>query len=150
MYQYVMLGAAEMILLFVVGQLSDEDYKLNAVKNYMIEYLENVCAGRYRRQQSEREQTELLRAQKESAADRANMNEAISEGTYTENIKGEQSANSSTEENLSIHIEGKPRVPLKEEAGQLLRKSSEKQKEADAEANLKEETIRQILEEFLA
>ena len=29
MYQYVMLGAAEMILLFVVGQLSDEDYKLN-------------------------------------------------------------------------------------------------------------------------
>ena len=78
------------------------------------------------------------------------MNEAISEGTYAENIKGEQSANSSTEENLSIHIEGKPRVPLKEEAGQLLRKSSEKQKEADAEANLKEETIRQILEEFLA
>ena len=51
---------------------------------------------------------------------------------------------------MSIHIEGKPRVPLKEEAGQLLRKSSEKQKEADAEANLKEETIRQILEEFLA
>ena len=160
MYQYVMLGAAEMILLFVVGQLSDEDYKLNAVKNYMIEYLENVCAGRYRCQQSEREQTELLRAQKESAADKANMNEAnmneanmneaISEGTYTENIKGEQGANSSTEENLSIHIEGKPRVPLKEEAGQLLRKSSEKQKEADAEANLKEETIRQILEEFLA
>ena len=150
MYQYVMLGAAEIILLFVVGQLSDEDYKLNAVKNYMIEYLENVCAGRYRRQQSEREQTELLRAQKESAADKANMNEAISEGTYTGNIKGEQGANSSTEENLSIHIEGKPRVPLKEEAGQLLRKSSEKQKEADAEANLKEETIRQILEEFLA
>ena len=61
-----------------------------------------------------------------------NMNEAISEGTYTENIKGEQGANSSTEENLSIHIEGKPRVPLKEEAGQLLRKSSEKQKEADS------------------
>ena len=92
----------------------------------------------------------MLRAEKENAADRANMNEAISEGTYTENIKGEQGANSSVEENLSIHIEGKPRVPLKEEAGQLLRKSSEKQKEADAEANLKEETIRQILEEFLA
>ena len=150
MYQYVMLGAAEMILLFVVGQLSDEDYKLNAVKNYMIEYLENVCAGRYRRQQSEREQTEMLRAEKASAADRKNMNEAISEGAYTENTKGEQSANGSTEEKLSIHIEGKPRVPLKEEAGELLRKSSEKQKEADAEANLKEETIRQILEEFLA
>lgn len=150
MYQYVMLGVAEMILLFVVGQLSDEDYKLNAVKNYMIEYLENVCAGRYRRQQSEREQTEMLRAQKASAADRENMNEAISEGAYTENTKGEQSANGSTEEKLSIHIEGKPRVPLKEEAGELLRKSSEKQKEADAETNLKEETIRQILEEFLA
>ncbi len=75
---------------------------------------------------------------KESAADKANMNEAnmneanmneaISEGTYTENIKGKQGANSSTEENLSIHIEGKPRVPLKEEAGQLLRKSSENKK----------------------
>lgn len=56
-YQFAALGAAEMILLFVISQLSDEQYRIEAVKNYMVDYLENVCAYKYRKlRQSEREQ----------------------------------------------------------------------------------------------
>ncbi len=153
MYQYVMLGAAEMILLFVVGQISDEQYKLDAVKNYMVEYLENVCASRYRRQQqSEREQIDVIQTENAREAGRRFMNGTAPEETYLQQEKEEQNnTNNNSDEGLSINIEGKPRNVLKGEgARQLLRKASKEQKEADSEADLKEETIRQILEEFLA
>lgn len=65
-YRYIGLGAAEMVLLFVVSQLSDEQYKMEAAKNYMVDYLENVCAQRRRKtRQSEREQINVI--QPESA-----------------------------------------------------------------------------------
>lgn len=48
-YQYGALGAAEMVALFVISQLSDESYKIEAAENYMVDYLENVCAHRYKR-----------------------------------------------------------------------------------------------------
>ena len=44
MYRYISLGAAEMVLLFVISQLSDEQYKIEAAKNYMVDYLENVLS----------------------------------------------------------------------------------------------------------
>ena len=40
-YQYIETGLAEMVLLFVISHLSDEQYKLNAVRMYMVDYLEN-------------------------------------------------------------------------------------------------------------
>lgn len=56
-YQFAALGAAEMVLLFVISQVSDEQYRMEAIKNYMVDYLENVCAYKYRKlRQSEREQ----------------------------------------------------------------------------------------------
>lgn len=147
MYQYVMMGAAEMILLFVVGQLSDEQYKLDAVKNYMVEYLENVCASRYRRQQqNERDQIDVIQTENARETGRAIMNGTASEADYAEN-----SENKSRDDGLSINIEGQPRNVLKGEgAKQLLRKAAKEQKGEEANVNLKEETIRQILEEFLA
>lgn len=39
-YQYGALGAAEMVALFVISQLSDESYKIEAAENYMVDYLE--------------------------------------------------------------------------------------------------------------
>lgn len=48
-FQYGAAGAAEMIALFVISQVSDESYKIEAAKNYMVDYLENVCAHKYRR-----------------------------------------------------------------------------------------------------
>ena len=40
-YQYIAVGAAEMILLEVIRRMSDEPYKIHGVKMYMIDYLDN-------------------------------------------------------------------------------------------------------------
>ena len=47
-YQYIAVGAAEMILLEVIRRMSDEPYKIHGVKMYMIDYLDNTCAVRQR------------------------------------------------------------------------------------------------------
>lgn len=128
MYQYVAAGAAEMILLLLVGQLSDEAYKIEAVKNYIVDYLENSCVRKYHKvRQSEREQIDVI--QPEAAK---------------QNIKGKEES-----PELSIRIEGEPRHAEKGEAArQVIRRAAREQEEG--EAGLKEDTIRQILEEFLA
>ena len=67
-YRYISLGAAEMVLLFVVSQLSDEQYKIEAAKNYMVDYLENVCAMRRRKaRQSEKDQINIIQPETSQA-----------------------------------------------------------------------------------
>lgn len=63
-YQYIAGGIAEMVLLSVLIRLSDEPYKINAVKMYMVDYLENICAFRLRRQlQRDRESIDVISAE---------------------------------------------------------------------------------------
>ena len=60
-YQYIAAGAAEVVLLSVIMRLSDEPYKIGAVKMYMVDYLENICAYRLRKQsQREREFIDVI------------------------------------------------------------------------------------------
>lgn len=74
MYRYISLGAAEMVLLFVVSQLSDEQYKIEAAKNYMVDYLENVCAMRRRKtRQTEKGPIDIIQSETAQTA-RANAN----------------------------------------------------------------------------
>lgn len=76
MYRYISLGAAEMVLLFVISQLSDEQYKIEAAKNYMVDYLENVCAMRRRKaRQSEKGPIDIIQPEA-SQGFRANGREA--------------------------------------------------------------------------
>lgn len=136
-YQYGAMGAAEMILLFVISQISDEQYKIEAAKNYMVDYLENTCARKTRRtRQQEREQIDVIKT--ETAA--------------RQNGKGkekEETAENTPE--LSINIEGEPRKAQKGEAArQVIRRAVRENPGEEEESALKEETIRQILEEFLA
>lgn len=63
-YQYIAAGIAEMVLLSVVMRLSDEPYKINAVKMYMVDYLENICAFRLKKQnQRDRESIDVIAAE---------------------------------------------------------------------------------------
>ena len=128
MYQYIAVGAAEMLLLFVVSQLSDEQYKIEAVKNYMVDYLENACAHKYHKvRQAERAQ---------------------GKGKRGEKIEAEEEKESPE---LSINIEGEPRHAKNGEAArQVIRRAVRESSGEKEETALKEETIRQILEEFLA
>lgn len=74
-YRYISLGAAEMVLLFVISQISDEQYKIEAAKNYMVDYLENVCAMRRRKaRQSEKDQINIIQPETSQAL-RANGRE---------------------------------------------------------------------------
>ena len=43
------IGAVEAVLLFLLHKTTDESYQLEAVKTYMVDYLENVCARRVER-----------------------------------------------------------------------------------------------------
>lgn len=131
MYQYIALGAAEMIFLYVISQLSDEAYKINAAKNYMVDYLENSCARRYRKsKQNEKENIDVISA---------------------DNAGPQRAGEPQTEKELSINIEGEPRRADKEEpARQALRRNIREKMESEDHPALKEDTIRQILEEFLA
>ena len=63
-YQYIETGLAEMVLLFVISHLSDEQYKLNAVRMYMVDYLENNCAFHVKRQRTtDREELNVIAAE---------------------------------------------------------------------------------------
>lgn len=135
-FQYMAAGVAEMILLFVVGQLSDEQYKIEAAENYMVDYLENSCARKHRRnRQQEKERIDVIQP----------------ETAVRQNGKAKETEVEEEVPDLSINIEGEPRNAQRGEAArQVIRRAVREQPDENEETGLKEETIRQILEEFLA
>lgn len=208
-YQYIAGGLAEMVLLSMIIRLSDEPYKVNAVKMYMVDYLDNICAFRLRRQRtSEREsidviaaessaksafQTEVQESEQEDApavskaasgksrsrgilrsSSKAEAQEARGREVRAQEIRAQESggqeargkvsragesgdpeevkyAETDKESRLSINIEGEPRTAEKGEAArQAVRRAVNERNEEEDRPVLREETIRQILEEFLA
>ena len=203
-YQYIAGGLAEMVLLSKIIRLSDEPYKVNAVKMYMVDYLDNICAFRLRRQRtSEREsidviaaessaksafQTEvqeseqedapavskaasgkrrsrgILRSSSKAEAQEARGREVRAQESGGQEARGKVSragesgdpeevkyAETDKESRLSINIEGEPRTAEKGEAArQAVRRAVNERNEEEDRPVLREETIRQILEEFLA
>lgn len=137
-YQYGALGAAEMIALFVISQLSDESYKIEAAENYMVDYLENVCAHRCKRMRKNEKNLEVIRSeaaepQKLSGAQKASQRAAA--------VVKQQ------DNELSINIEEEPKK-FSKELEKAVKQETEKEKQE--EPAFKEDAIRQILEEFLA
>ncbi len=127
-YQYLAYGGAQMLGLTMVSRLSDEEYQLKIIKNYVIDYIENTCA---RRNKNARQLDEI---------------DVIQPGT-SKPLKTEKQQ----EQELSINIEGKPRKAEKGESFARASLETEKvQREIQEETKLREETIRHILEEFLA
>ena len=191
-YQYIAGGLAEMVLLSVIIRLSDEPYKVNAVKMYMVDYLDNICAFRLRRQRtSERESIDVIAAESSSksafqavskaaagksrsrgilkSGSRAEAQEARTRETRAQEARGQESRGkvslsgeskdpeevnytaTDKESRLSINIEGEPRTAEKGEAArQAVRRTVNERNEEEDRPVLREETIRQILEEFLA
>lgn len=160
-YRYAGIGAAGMMLLFVMSQLSDEQHKILRVQNYMVDYLENVCAFRHRRvRQSERERIEVI--QTENGKGRVSQNDGAALRSKVLDNKIEQSGAFSSrekekeeweegvqEQELSIKIEGEPRKAGKSELAKKVFGKQEKESE-ETNSSMQEETLRRILEEFLA
>lgn len=193
-YQYIAGGAAEVILLSVIMRLSDERYAVNALKMYMVDYLDNICVFRLKRQrQNERESIDVIaegggktvfepvqegrergrnlsyreenmnngyRRETQVYDQEASGTKSIAETQnsrrnsggsgkkeYTEN----QESYRETDPSLAINIEGEPRrMGRKGAAEQTAGKVSNIQNEDEERPVVREEAIRQILEEFLA
>ena len=145
-YQYIETGLAEMVLLFVISHLSDEQYKLNAVRMYMVDYLENNCAFHIKRQRTtDREELNVIAAEntgKQEWEEKKGEREIHREDDVQ---IGNKTKAERTE--LPINIEGEPRTvePARNPAG-----NSERDLDRDSGRNAEREAaIRQILEEFL-
>lgn len=158
LYQYGGLGAVQMVLLYVVSQISDEQYKIDRIKNYMVDYLENVCMFRHRKIRSpERERIEVIQTESgknrssytENASARAKFSEVPREMDEKEDVAEPLAQPAQEEQNLSIRIEGEPR---KAGRGELAKKVFGKQDREveETHSSMQEETLRKILEEFLA
>lgn len=185
-YQYIAAGIAEVVLLSVVMRLSDEPYKVNAVKMYMTDYLENICTFRLRKQNTrERESIDVISAegsgkgiqaseenaeykrpeyakQEPRTAGRGGRNvrpartaknqpePAYAEPARTEPANAELAYAGETAadaEELPINIEGEPRTTTK---SAVVKEAARHAAQDDDRPALREEAIRQILEEFLA
>lgn len=210
-YQYIAAGIAEMVLLSVVMRLSDEPYKVNAVKMYMTDYLENICTFRLRRQSSrERESIDVISAEGsgkgvQTAEENAEYKrpeyakqETRTAGREVRSVRSVRRKGSSAEQEyaepayagasyaganrtdgermppqsavadnaaedpgmpevkaaegngLPINIEGEPKDTAKAEAVRGTARHTAQSREEDDRPALREEAIRQILEEFLA
>lgn len=49
-FRYGVLAVLGIMILFFIRTSTDEEYQLKAVRVYMIDYLENICAPRYQKQ----------------------------------------------------------------------------------------------------
>ena len=188
-YQYIAAGTAEVVLLSVVMRLSDEPYKVNAVKMYMTDYLENICTFRMRKQNTrERESIDVISAegsgkgiqaseenaeykrpeyakQEPRTAGRGGRNvrpartaknqpePAYAEPARTEPANAELAYAGETAadaEELPINIEREPRTTTKSAVVKEAARHAAQDRQDDDRPALREEAIRQILEEFLA
>ena len=188
-YQYIAAGTAEVVLLSVVMRLSDEPYKVNAVRMSMTDYLENICTFRMRKQNTrERESIDVISAegsgkgiqaseenaeykrpeyakQEPRTAGRGGRNvrpartaknqpePAYAEPARTEPANAELAYAGETAadaEELPINIEGEPRTTTKSAVVKEAARHAAQDRQDDDRPALREEAIRQILEEFLA
>ena len=188
-YQYIAAGTAEVVLLSVVMRLSDEPYKVNAVKMYMTDYLENICTFRLRKQNTrERESIDVISAEGSGKGIQASeenaeykrpeyaKQEPRTAGRGGRNVRPARTAKNQTEpayaepartepanaelvyagetaadaEELPINIEGEPRTTTKSAVVKEAARHAAQDRQDDDRPALREEAIRQILEEFLA
>ena len=193
-YQYIAVGAAEMILLEVIRRMSDEPYKIQGVKMYMIDYLDNTCAVRQRRQRvTEKEELNVIASANYGAAEQPVKKEetVAAKPDVKEREKKVQNRKLFRKQReepveLPINIEGEPRrvepqmesgtgygresgetgsesvkktdsiagtganAAAKAEARQAVREVLKERLNEEDKPALREEAIRQILEEFLA
>ncbi|MGO5052999.1 hypothetical protein ACTQ6A_10835 [Lachnospiraceae bacterium LCP25S3_G4] len=164
--RYGALGLAEMVILFLICQATDEKYKLNVSKVYMVDYLENVCAHRYAKVYGKEGQAaaemvkqeyianEVIKEQEEVTQE-VDQNALIKEATSEPDIQSElQHQPKKPEIQTDISSQQVPPEILQKDIPQPEVKvtKSKEEEETDKVADImpREAMIREILEEFLA
>lgn len=101
MYRYGMTGAAEVVLLFTLFRLSNESYKLEMIRIYMVDFLENIYVHRNQRVRTyEREKLNVISPEPTSAAEGRNAD-----------ARGMENRGAEHADSLAIQIEEEQRNP---------------------------------------
>ncbi|WP_461809854.1 hypothetical protein [Faecalimonas sp.] len=121
-FQYTLLAGVGMVVLFLIYVSTDENHQMNTIQVYMVDYLQNICAPRYQKQQALqlKKMEEMMRTPEE-------INEDEEE---KEEVKAEEPEQVLTEESVY--------------------QSDEVGEEKEEKKVPQEVILREILEEFLA
>lgn len=166
-------GAVEAVLLFLLHKATDEKYQLEAIKTYMVDYLENVCARRmekaakkeeeerlrvYERRNPQLDNPERPRPQNEVPS--PSPTPVITEPTMPQpNIVPESYPLPGDEPAIPVEMQSVDRVMAAQQASvntkAVVQNSSQRKQDKREERKEKKEMekevrIREILEEFLA
>lgn len=129
-FQYGAWTGIGSLLLFLVHVFTDKKYCIEVTKNYMVEYLENVCAHRY-----------------------AKANQGIKQLAEEEKLEAEQEtereAKVAEEEHVNLEVSVQKQVAKVKEEMQQEEHKLEKEENLQ-EKILQDARIREILQEFLA
>lgn len=157
------VGAALGIFVYLFHLTTDEEYRFEAIHNYMVDYLENVCLHKYEKNRQRAEQPRVLRnvenaeAVKESEMPQIKA-EAVQESEalqVTKETLQQSEALQVTEESLQWSEAPQPKAEaIKESETLRIAKEDEvtekKQLVHTPEPVSRDVLIRQILEEFMA
>lgn len=142
-------GAVEAVLLFLLHKTTDEKYQLEAIKTYMVDYLENVCARRMEKT-AKKEEEERLRVYEKRNPQLDNP-ELPRPQIAVPSPAGNPETEEPTMPKPSIVPEryplpgDEPAIPVESK-----RKADKREERKEKKELEKEVRIREILEEFLA
>ena len=148
MYRYGVLGAAGAIGLFLLRMLSDDAYQLEAVKTYMVDFLENTYAHRYAKANQKEIQVTVQRADEaeknvaaEGNEDRGmEMQEDLeSRGVEREVMRNKDGGRADTGRRMQMPESAMPENAVRVNAVPAERVSSEETMEKERQAGKREE-----------
>ena len=147
-------GIGAGILLYLLHLTTDEKYSVSVVRNYMVDYLENVCLHRYEKAYQKETESKGKAPQEPQPEPQTDMQSKM-ESTALPQPKSQPNPQPQPELTAPLQPEPIPRVlPVsdlrRQEVTVSEQEKQEKQVEEKKETPAKEVLIRQILEEFMA
>lgn len=144
-------GIGAGILLYLLHLTTDEKYSVSVVRNYMVDYLQNVCLHRYEKAYQKETESKGKAPQEPQPEPQTDMQSKM-ESTALPQPQPQPQPKPQPELTAPLQPEPIPRVlPVSDLRRQEVTVSEqEKQVEEKKETPAKEVLIRQILEEFMA
>ena len=147
-------GIGAGILLYLLHLTTDEKYSVSVVRNYMVDYLQNVCLHRYEKAYQKETESKGKAPQEPQPEPQTDMQSKM-ESTALPQPQPQPKPQPQPELTAPLQPEPIPRVlPVsdlrRQEVTVSEQEKQEKQVEEKKETPAKEVLIRQILEEFMA
>ena len=113
-------GVALALIVFLVHMLTDEEYRLEAVRNYMVDYLENIYQHRYEKTYKKEVLAEEARSEEARIAESARIQENAGM-TKNTRMREEERVGENTRMPENIGIVKNTRMPEEERMGENTR-----------------------------